>query len=38
MKAMTTQGQEVDFETGRFDSLRPRLKGPLLLPGDPAYA
>lgn len=37
MKAMTTQGQEVDFETGRPDSLRPRLKGPLLLPGDPAY-
>lgn len=37
MKAMTTLGQEIDFETNRFDSLRARLKGPLLLPGDPAY-
>lgn len=37
MKAMTTQGQEIDFEIHRFDSLRARLKGSLLLPGDPAY-
>lgn len=38
MKALTTQGREVDFEAGQLDALKLRLKGPLLLPADPAYA
>ena len=37
MRARTTKGIEIDFESSRFDSLRPRLKGALILPGEPAY-
>lgn len=37
MKAMTTTGREIDFDGGRLDSLRARLKGPLFLPGEAGH-
>ncbi len=37
MKAITTDGREIDLAPGLLDALRLRLRGPLLLPGDAGY-
>ena len=37
MKATTTQGREIDLKQDTFDSLRMRLRGAVLLPGDVGY-
>src|SRR5512145_1664186 len=37
MRATTTQGSDIELEQARFDELRMRLRGPLLLPGDAGY-
>ena len=37
MKMVTTQGSELDLAAAAFDNLKSRLKGPLLLPGEPAF-
>jgi FAD/FMN-containing dehydrogenase len=37
MKAITTQGREVDLKPDTFDGLKARLRGPVFLPGDAGY-
>ena len=37
MKAKTTDGQEFDLKQDLLDGLKMRLRGPLLLPGEPGY-
>src|SRR5512145_1625365 len=37
MRATTTQGSDIELKQARFDELRMRLRGPLLLPGDAGY-
>lgn len=37
MRAMTIDGREIDLTQDRVDSLRMRLRGPLLTSGDPGY-
>jgi FAD/FMN-containing dehydrogenase len=37
MKAMTTQGGEVELEASLVDAFKARLRGALVCPGEPAY-
>ena len=37
MKAKTMEGREVDLQQATLDSLKMRLKGPVLVPGDVGY-
>jgi FAD/FMN-containing dehydrogenase len=37
MKATTLDGRQVDLDVAAIDSLRARVKGPLLVPGDSGY-
>ncbi len=37
MKAKTTDGEEFDLKQDLLDGLKMRLRGPLLLPGEPGY-
>jgi hypothetical protein len=37
MRAMTTQGREIDLKQDTFDGLTMRLRGSLILPGDVGY-
>ena len=37
MKATALNGHAVDLQQAAIDGLRPRLKGPVLAPGDPGY-
>lgn len=37
MKAKTMDGREIELQQAALDSLKSRLKGPLLVPGDAAY-
>ena len=37
MRATTTEGGDIELHPARFDELRTRLRGPLLLPGDAGY-
>lgn len=37
MKAKTMEGQEIDLARDTLNSLKVRLRGPVLVPGDPGY-
>jgi len=37
MKAMTTQGREVELSDDALNGLKTRLRGPAILPGEPGY-
>ena len=37
MKIMTTAGKEIELEASLLDGLKMKLKGPVVLPGEPAY-
>jgi hypothetical protein len=37
MRATTTQGREIELKQDAFDGLKPRLRGPVFLPGDAGY-
>jgi FAD/FMN-containing dehydrogenase len=37
MRAMTTQGREIDLKQDAFNGLKVRLRGPMILPGDVGY-
>lgn len=37
MRAISTQGREIDLAKDAFDGLKMRLRGPVFLPGDPGY-
>ncbi len=37
MRAVTTQGREIDLPKDAWDALKTRLRGPLFLPGDVGY-
>ena len=37
MKAQTMEGREIDLQQAAIDSLKMRLKGPVLVPGDTEY-
>lgn len=37
MRAITTQGREIDLKQETFDGLKGRIRGPVFLPGDAGY-
>ncbi len=37
MRAVTTQGREFDLNPDSLGSLKARLRGPVIMPGDPGY-
>jgi len=37
MKARTSDGREIDLDQTIVDTLRTRLRGPVLVPGDAGY-